>query len=338
MRLLSKLRIDGFILAIIAAVVLASVLPATGTFADVMDRVVIGAIALLFFLYGARMAPEEALAGLRHWRLHLVILAFTFVAFPLIGVGLRHASSPLLGEGLAVGILYLCLVPSTVQSSIAFTSIARGNVAGAIVSASASNLVGVLLTPLLVLTLITTTGDVQISGGAIVDIVLQILLPFVVGQLSRPLTARWVTHHRGILKFTDRGTIVLVVYVAFSKGVNEGIWSRVGLVDIAVLIVGATVLVALMLWLTRLVADAMRFDRADAITVQFCGTKKSLATGLPMAAIIFAGQPVGLIVLPLMVFHQVQLMICAWLAARYGRQAAADDPPAPAPDARAAPG
>ncbi len=320
MGLLAKLRIDGFIIAILAAVGVAAVLPATGRAEDVLDVVVVAAIALLFFLYGARMEPTEAIAGLRHWRLHLTILGFTFLLFPLIGLALRPIAPYLVGEALTVGILFLCVVPSTVQSSIAFTSIARGNVAGAIVSASLSNILGVFLTPLLVIALISTTGGVTISGMAVVDICLQILLPFILGQLSRPLTARFVMRRRNLLKYSDRGTIVLVVYAAFSKGMDEGIWSTVGIGDILVLVALSVVLVVGLLWLTGVVSNRLGFSRGDRIAIQFCGTKKSLATGLPMAAIIFSGGSVGIVVLPLMIFHQVQLMICSWLAARYARQ------------------
>jgi len=338
MGLLAKLKIDGFMIAILAAVGIAALLPASGRGEDVLDWVVVGAIALLFFLYGARLEPAEAVAGLRHWRLHTTILCFTFIVFPLIGLALRPALSPVIGETLTIGVLFLCVVPSTVQSSIAFTSIARGNVAGAIVSASLSNILGVFLTPLLVIALISTTGGVTISGMAIVDICLQILLPFVLGQLSRPWTARWVSRQKRLLRFTDRGTIVLVVYAAFSKGMNEGIWSRVGLADILILIALSVLLVTGLLWLTRYTATRLGFSRPDQIAIQFCGTKKSLATGLPMAAIIFSGGQVGAIVLPLMIFHQVQLMICSWLAGHYARQYDASHRASPADPATGPPG
>ncbi|WP_299569569.1 bile acid:sodium symporter family protein [uncultured Williamsia sp.] len=317
---LKRLHVDGFILAILAAVVVASVLPARGVFADVMSWVVVAAIALLFFLYGARMHPREAIEGLTHWRLHLTILAFTFVLFPLIGLALRPLADPVLGGDLALGVVFLCLLPSTVQSSIAFTSIARGNVAGAIVSASASNLIGVILTPLLVVVLLSGGSGVHIDASAILQIVLQILVPFIVGQLARPLVGGFLTRHAGPTKLVDRGSIVLVVYVAFSEGVREHIWSIVRWWQILVVIGGSIVLVAAMLFLTGWVSRRFQFSRADAVAIQFCGTKKSLATGLPMAAVLFANQQVGLIVLPLLVFHQIQLMICAWYAARLSRQ------------------
>ncbi|MCA0154585.1 bile acid:sodium symporter [Tsukamurella sp. M9C] len=318
--LLGKLSIDGFILAIFAAVGLAALFPAEGRAVPVVDGAVTVAIAVLFFLYGARIHPMEALAGLKHWRLHVVILGFTFVVFPIIGVLLRFAPEVLLRPELYAGVLFLTLLPSTVQSSIAFTSIAGGNVPGAIVSASVSNLLGVFITPLLVLALMATTGEVQFHSSSIVDLCLQLLLPFILGQLLRPWVGEFVAKHAAALKYVDRGSIVLVVYSAFSAGMREHIWSQVSWVGVVQLIVLSVVLVVMMLWLTRNTAEKLGFDRADMIAIQFCGTKKSMATGLPMAAVLFAGQPVGLLVLPLMIFHQVQLMMCAWLAAKYGRE------------------
>ena len=320
-KLLEKSPIDGFILSIFAAVLVAALLPAGGVFAEVMDWVVTCLIALLFFLYGTRLSPREALDGLTHWRLHTTILAFTFVAFPIIGLLLRPALTPLIGADLAAGFLYLTLVPSTVQSSIAFTSIARGNVAGAIVSASASNLIGVILTPALVVLTLSSTSGVHISGESILKICLQILAPFVVGQLVRPLVNPFLKKYAEPTKYVDRGSIVLVVYVAFSEGVQSGLWRTVNAFEVAMVCVASLVLVVVMLAVTWFAPRKMGFDRADAIAIQFCGTKKSLATGLPLASVMFGGSIVGFMVLPLMIFHQIQLVLCAWLAARYGREA-----------------
>ncbi|GAC66811.1 bile acid:sodium symporter family protein [Gordonia soli] len=324
---LSRSPIDGFILAILGAVVLAAVLPARGAFADVLDWVVIVAIAALFFLYGTRLHPREALAGLAHWRLHLTILAFTFVVFPLVGLALRPVTEPIIGTDLYTGLLFLCLVPSTVQSSIAFTSIARGNIAGAIVSASTSNILGVVLTPLLVVLLMSTDG-VHIDASSILKIVGQILVPFIVGQIARPFVGGFFTRHAKPTKLADRGSIVLVVYAAFSEGVRDGIWSSVDAWQVIAVCIIATILVVVMLVATGWLPKRLGFDRADTIAIQFCGTKKSLATGLPMATVLFAGSSVGLIVLPLMIFHQIQLIICSWLATRYGREIEDADPAA----------
>ncbi|MBI5028249.1 MAG: bile acid:sodium symporter [Actinobacteria bacterium] len=328
---LTRLPIDRFLLAIVTAAVLASIFPASGVWADTLDVATTAAIALLFFLYGARLSPAETLAGLRHWRLHGVILAFTYVAFPLLGLALVAATGSVLDPGLQSGLLYLTLVPSTVQSSIAFTSIARGNVAGAVVSASASNILGVFLTPLLCWLLMSGTGHVAFTTSTIVEIVLQLFLPFVLGQLSRRWTAGFVAAHPQ-LKLVDRGSIVLVVYAAFSAGMREGMWTQTSWVSLLVLLLICLVVLAVMLGLTWWTARALGFSREDAIAIQFCGTKKSLASGLPMAGVLFAGQPLGLLMLPLVLFHQAQLMACSALAGRYARAAEADAAdPTPSP-------
>ncbi|QIK73076.1 bile acid:sodium symporter [Propioniciclava coleopterorum] len=315
-----RFKVDYFLLAIIAAAVVASFLPASGVGATALSWATKVAIFCLFFLYGARLHPREALAGLKHWRLHLTILAFTFVAFPLLGLAIAQLPATVISAALIPGLLYVTLCPSTVQSSINFTSIAHGNVAGAIVSASASNLLGVFVTPLLAIALMNTSGQAHVGFGAIGDLMLQILLPFILGQLSRRWTADFVARHKK-LKLFDQASIVLVVYSAFSEGVREGIWTMVSVPDIVALIVVCLVMLAFMLWLTWFAARRLKFNRADAIAIQFCGTKKSLATGLPMATVLFVGQPIGLIMLPLMVFHQAQLMACSWLATRYAREA-----------------
>ena len=316
---LRRLRPDGFLLAIVASAILASFLPARGLGMTLLHGASTVAIFLLFFLYGARIAPREALRGLAHWRLHLTILAFTFVLFPLIGVALRPLSGTLVSPQLYAGLLYLTLVPSTVQSSIAFTSIARGNVPGAIVSASASNLLGVFVTPALVV-LVMAGANGSVGIGQIGDIVVQLLLPFVLGQLSQRWTAGFVKAHNAPLKLVDRGVVVLVVYTAFSQGMSEHMWSQVTGPQLIVVVAVCLLLLALMLFVTWWVPKRLGFNRADNIAIQFCGTKKSLATGLPMAQVLFAGVGgVGLLVLPLMIFHQAQLMACSVLAQRYAR-------------------
>ncbi|OCH81182.1 bile acid:sodium symporter family protein [Gordonia sp. UCD-TK1] len=332
--LLDRSPIDGFILAICIAVAVAAFLPVRGAAAEALDWVVIVAIAALFFLYGTRLHPREALEGLRHWRLHVTILAFTFIVFPIVGLALKPVVEPLIGEDLYAGLLFLCLVPSTVQSSIAFTSMARGNIAGAIVSASTSNILGVFLTPLLVVALMQNAGDISIDATSVLKIVAQILVPFLLGQLARRWVGPFFTRHAKITKLADRGAIVLVVYVAFSEGVVQGIWSSVEVGQVIAVTVISLLLVLVMLAITGWLPKRLGFDRADTIAIQFCGTKKSLATGLPMATVLFTGTTVGLIVLPLMIFHQIQLMICSWLATRYGREAddaEAAGAPTPAP-------
>lgn len=312
-------RIDPFMVAIVVAAVIATLLPARGVGVPVVDWASRIMIAGLFFFYGVRLKPAETLAGLRHWRLHSVILTFTYVAFPIIGLALRPLVPEVLSEEVYRGLLWICLLPSTVQSSINFTSIARGNVAAAIVSASMSNLLGVFITPLLAIAMMSTTG-MFLNANSVFDIAAQILLPFVVGQLSRRWTAEFVTRHRKRLKLFDQASIIMVVYKAFGQGVRDGLWQRTSWQDIVLILAVTTAILTLMLWLTWQVPAWLGFNRKDQIAIQFCGTKKSLATGVPMASVMFPAAQVGMIVLPLMIFHQIQLMVCAWLAARYSNK------------------
>ena len=321
-RFLSRLPIDAYLLALIGMVVLAALLPASGQAAVVMDWVVKVAIALLFFLYGARMSPAAIGAGLLHWRLQGTVFLSTFLLFPLLGLGLVFLMRGSLQPDLLTGMLYLCLLPSTVQSSIAFTSIAGGNVAGALTSASLSNLLGVIVTPLLVALLIGGAGG-GIHLQSILDIGLQILAPFAVGQLCRPLLKDWLGRHAKLTGLVDRGSILLIVYAAFSEGVVAGVWSQVAPMDLAKVIGLNVVLLAIVLGLTLFIGRALRFDRPDRIVILFCGSKKSMATGIPMAGILFASASVPLIVLPIMLFHQIQLFACTVIAQRYARENAA---------------
>ena len=316
-------RVDPFLVLILASVAIASLLPARGIWAVGFDHATTVAIGLLFFLYGARLAPSEAIAGLRHWRLHGTVVLATFVLFPLLGLAVQLLPASLLPRPLALGVLFLCCLPSTVQSSIAFTSVARGNVPAAICAASLSNLAGVLVTPLLVGLLMATHGG--LSGAAVLDVAGQLLAPFLLGQLLRRWIGGWVAAHRRLLAVVDRGSILLVVYVAFGEGVRAGIWHQLSLTSLGVLVAVDVALLAVVLAVTALVPRRLGFDRADRITILFCGSKKSLASGLPMAGVLFAGPGVGLLVLPLMLFHQIQLMVCAWLAGRFARAARAED-------------
>lgn len=314
---------DPLVQGIIAAAILAVLFPASGTFADVFDVLTKLAIALLFFLYGARLSTQEALRGLTHWRLHAVILAFTFVVYPLVGLALR-ASTLVVSDAIYQGVLYAMLVPSTVQSSVALTGIARGNVSGAVVAASVSSMVGVVITPLLVMLLMGAGDGITIDAQVFVNISLQLLLPFVLGQLAhnfvpgaKEFAAKKAT------KQVDRISIWMVVYAAFSKGMVAGVWSKVSGWEIVFLIALSFVLVGFMLWLTRAVPRTLGFGYADTVAIQMCGTQKSLAAGLPMASVIFGGAALGILIVPLMIYHMIQLMICSSLAARYARTAAA---------------
>jgi sodium/bile acid cotransporter 7 len=315
-----RLLPDNFTLTLIGVVTLASLLPASGQVAVGFGWLTNIAIALLFFLHGAKLSRESIIAGAGHWRLHLLVFSLTFVLFPLLGLALKPLLSPLIGNDLYMGMLYLCALPATVQSAIAFTSLARGNIPAAICSAAASSLFGIFLTPLLVTLLLNVHGEGASTLDAIFKISVQLLLPFIAGQIARRWIGNWVARNKSWLKFVDQGSILLVVYGAFSEAVIEGLWHQIPLLDLVGLVVACCVVLALVLAASTVLGKAFGFNQEDRITILFCGSKKSLATGVPMAQVLFAGSTIGVLILPLMLFHQIQLMVCAVLAQRFANR------------------
>jgi sodium/bile acid cotransporter 7 len=314
-----KLPVDHFLLLLIATVALAALLPARGAAAAVVDHVVTAAVAALFLLYGARLAPEAVKSGLLHWRLQSMVFAATYVLFPLVGILTGLLLRNHLPTDLTAGLLFMCLLPSTVQSSIAFTSIARGNVPAALCSASVSNLLGVVLTPILVSQLLPAASG-GLSVAAFEEIAAQILLPFVVGQLLRPWIGAWLQRHPLLTSAVDRGSVLVIVYAAFSAGMVAGIWKQLSIETLGAVLAIDLMILATIIAVTTLASRWLAFSTEDEIAIVFCGSKKSMAGGLPMAAILFPGHALGLIVLPIMLFHQAQLFVCAMLARRYAQR------------------
>jgi sodium/bile acid cotransporter 7 len=235
----------------------------------------------------------------------------------LLGLLSRALVPAVLTPDLWAGVMFLCCLPSTVQSSIAFTSIAKGNVAAAMCSASFSNLIGIVLTPALVTVFLVTQTGGGLSLVAVRDIVLQLLVPFVAGQLLRKWIGGFIARHKQVLGYVDRGSILLVVYGAFSEGVVAGIWSRLTIPSLLLLFLANAAILGTVIGWTMWAARRLGFSTEDQIAIVFCGSKKSLASGLPLASVLLPAAAAGLMVVPLMLFHQMQLMVCAWLARRY---------------------
>ncbi|MES2039981.1 MAG: bile acid:sodium symporter family protein [Pseudomonadota bacterium] len=311
---------DNMTLLLLGVVTLASLFPARGMIASGFDHLSVGMIALLFFMHGAKLSRQAVLAGLTHWRLHLLVMAFTFAIFPLMGVVLKPLLLLLITPELYVGILFLCVLPSTVQSSIAFTSVARGNVPAAICSASLSNMLGIFLTPLLVSLVVVAHGESHSSLDAMLKIIGQLLLPFVAGQIARPWLQAWLEKYASILTMVDQSSILLVVYVAFSEAVVQGLWQQLPPLMLASLLGISALMLAIIMVLTTIISRRMGFSKEDQITIVFCGSKKSLASGVPMAKVLFASHALGMVLLPLMLFHQLQLMVCAFMAQHYAKR------------------
>lgn len=320
-------RPDKFSLSLIGAALVGSALPASGWPKDVLSVVTQLGVGLVFFLHGANLSREAVLAGMTRWKLHLLILGVTFAAFPLAGLGIGLLAPALITPALAAGVLFLCCVPSTVQASVALTGMAGGNVPAAVCSASASNLIGVVLTPALIAVLMQAQGF-ALNLDIVRGIVLQLLLPFLAGQVLRPRLGPFIARHKKVLQFSDRGSILLIVYGAFGAAMLQGLWRQVSPADLAVLVAVVAALLASVIVGARLAARALGFDRADMITATFCGSTKSLATGVPLANILFAGQAIGMIVLPLMLYHQLQLITCSYVAQRDARRREIDALPA----------
>ena len=321
-RVVSRLRLDMFVLALAATVMLATFLPCQGTSASIFGTLGLFAIGSLFFLQGARLSRDAIIGGLTNWRLHCAIAVTTFALFPILGTLLTAMFAHTLNRTLVLGVLFLCALPSTVQSSIALTSIAQGNVAGAVCAATASSMLGLLLTPVLFGFMSHLRGSgVDVSG--MWKVFAELLLPFITGHLLRPWIGAWAARNKSILAITDRGSILLVVYTAFSAAVVHGIWHQLPPAMLAMLALVVAVLLAVALMITRAGSRILSFAHADEVAAVFCGSQKSLVAGIPIASVLFSGPTLGVVVLPIMLYHPMQLVVCAWLARHYATHAAA---------------
>ena len=323
-------RVEPFVLAVLGAVVVAAALPAGGAVATGLSWGTTIGVAVLFLLYGARTAPAQALAGLRDWRLQGTVAATTYLLFPLLGLLLALSAGRVLADGLAAGLLFLAVLPSTVQSCVAFTALAGGDVPAAVVGATVSNLAGTVLTPLLAALLLGSSGAGP-DAAALGRIVLQLLVPFLLGLVAGRWVGDRVRAHRRGLALLDRAVIVAVVYAAFSRGVRQGVWQQVGAGEVLVVLGCAALLLALVLSAAWWVPRWWGAPRADRVVVAFCGSTKSLATGLPMATVLFPAHVVGLVALPVILYHPLQVTVCSFLAARLGRAPAVPSVPSVVP-------
>lgn len=319
LRFLKRIGIDNYMLLLLGTVVLGLVLPARGIAAVGLSQITYWAVALLFFIYGAKLDPSSVRAGMLNWRLQGLSFIATYVLFPLLGLGMAFVFGDLLGPQVTMGLLFLSVLPSTVQSSIAFVSMAGGNVPAAICSASLSNMLGVVLTPTLA-ALVLHAGDGGVSLDAIIRIGSQILLPFILGQLLRPWVGGFVKSRKTLTLVVDRGAILLIVYSAFGAGTVSGLWASIPPASLVALIAVMLVFLALVFGVIAATGRLFRLPMQDRSVLFFCGSTKSLASGLPIAAALFPPETVGAVVLPVMVYHMAQLLVCAMIAQHSARR------------------
>ena len=312
--------VDWFLIAMVGAVLLASVVPQWGRSEGVLHlgRVTDVGVFLLFFMHGMALSSDSLKAGATRWRLHLLVQACTYVLFPLWWALLSLTLGRWVSHDLLMGFFYLAVLPSTVSSSVAMTALARGHVAAAVLNATLSTLLGVFLTPLLVSLVMSGQGHDLDVGSTMLKVAQMLLLPFVAGHLLRPWLSSWFARIKPVTTVFDRAVIVLLVWSAFSDSVADGLWTRHGPVLLVQALLGAVLFLLPMLWFTRKAARAMGFDVEDEIVAVFCGSKKTLASGMPMAKLLFGGNAaMGVLILPIMLYHQIQLFVCAVMARRY---------------------
>jgi sodium/bile acid cotransporter 7 len=326
MNYINWIRRNGFLLGLLLAVVMAALWPAPGSRNGILHPNLInnGGIALILFLQGLSLALEKIKSGAGNWKLHLIIQSFTFVVFPLVGL-LAYWGVPQIwvSEPAAIrqGLLYLCVLPSTISTSVVLTAVARGNTAGALFNAALSNLIGVVLTPLLVHVLMRTTGQSAALGPLMLKIMLLTLLPFFVGMAVRHWVYQWVDRHKAWVSRLSNAVIVFIVYSAFCDSFVEKIWQQHGAGTTLKLFVCVLGLFLGMSWLIYATCRALRLSRADLITAYFCSVKKTLAMGVPLAILIFgSGSDISLILLPIMIYHPLQIFVNGLLADRWSRE------------------
>jgi sodium/bile acid cotransporter 7 len=311
----------------IAAVALAWIAPNPGARGGLLHAELLNklGVALIFFLHGLTLSFEALRTGTRRWPLHVLVQISTFVLFPLLGLSLLVVFGAWLAPDLRTGLFYLCALPSTVSSSVALTAAARGNVPAAVFNATLSSLLGVFVTPLWLGVALGSGGHPLPIARVILELASWLLSPLVLGQLARPWLGAFAARHRTRLSLVDRATIVLLVYTSFCDSVKAGIWSNYGLPPLYLALLACMLLLGAMLTVVQLASRAIGLPVEDQITAVFCGSKKTLASGVPLARVIFGAHPgLGMILLPIMIYHPLQLLVCGMLAGRWARRQPAD--------------
>ena len=324
-----NIKLDKFVLAILVAIVVAYFFPQWGiaTSPIPLDTISAVGIALIFFLYGLKLSPQKLKAGLGNYKLHLLVQACTFLVFPLVVLLFRPLVQNAEHELLWLSFFFLAALPSTVSSSVVMVSIAKGNIPAAIFNASISGIIGIVITPLWMGLFIDDMQTDFDFTEIYMKLVLQILAPVILGLLLQRFWGGFIQKHTKKLTLFDKSIILLIIYKSFATSFSDGVFSGVSLFDLAILVVGVLFLFVLVYMLTGRIATALGFSIEDRITAQFCGTKKSLVHGTVFSKIIFGGMPgLGLVLLPLMLFHASQIMIISAIASRFANREMPNEP------------
>lgn len=317
---MKNFKLDGFVISMIIAVLFSFIFPQIGAKGSPLhlDLVTTLGVSFVFLLHGANLSLDAVKAGIMAWRLHLFVQITTFVIFPIIGFIIYYGGKNIMPEAIRLGFFFLCALPSTISSSVAMTAIGKGNVPGAIFDATLSGVIGMIITPFLVSIIQRANGGHIDVLGAVFEIMETLLLPFAIGQILRPIFKGFLAKYKKIINLTDRSVIILIVFVAFCNSNISGVWQKNSPLTIIGIFILVAIILATVLTLTTITARKLGFNHEDEVAGVFCGSKKSLANGAPIAAILFNGNPMmGAIILPVMIYHQLQLMVCSIIAQKY---------------------
>ncbi|WP_353723161.1 bile acid:sodium symporter family protein [Dyadobacter sp. 676] len=314
-------------LALLGMILLAWLWPAPGMKDSPLHLSTVStcAVSVIFFFYGLRLSPGKLRAGLVNWRLHVMVHLSTFVLFPVLALAFRPFFGSEDGQTMWLAIFFLTVLPSTVSSSVVMVSIARGNIPAAIFNASISSLIGVFITPLW-MGLALDPGP-EPSGPGHFDLLsvvgklaLQVLLPVLAGMALNSRWGHFAEARKKYIRYFDQSSILLIVYTSFCESFGEHLFDSLGIKEIVFLGIGMLALFFGIYFLLTFISGLLHFNREDKITAVFCGSKKSLVQGAVMSKVLFAGPEAGLMLLPIMLYHALQLIAASIIAQRMARE------------------
>ena len=318
-----RFKIDKFVIAIILTIGFAYFFPFWGTPNSNVPINTISTIGifLIFFFYGLKLSPNKLKAGLKNWKLHILVQLATFLIFPLIVIVFKPLFSSENSALIWLAFFFIAALPSTVSSSVVMVSIAKGNIPAAIFNASISGIIGVVITPLWMgLFLNNEQADFDFTS-IYTKLIVQIILPVILGVLLQRYFGAFAQKHSAKLTMFDKSIILLIIYKSFAESFYEGVFSSVSLLDLFGLLIAVISLFFVVYYLIGFIAKRLHFSLEDRITAQFCGTKKSLVHGTVFSKILFGNMlSLGIILLPLMLFHATQIVIVSFIASKLSKR------------------
>ncbi|MFV0564312.1 MAG: bile acid:sodium symporter family protein [Flavobacteriaceae bacterium] len=319
---MKKIKVDKFVLAIVTTIAMAYLFPYWGTKHSPIpiDLISTIGIAFIFFFYGLKLSPEKLKNGLKNWKLHLLIQTTTFLVFPLLVLAFKPFLQTEEQKTLWLAFFFLAALPSTVSSSVVMVSMAKGNVPAAIFNASISGLIGIVVTPLWMGLFVLKAQSGFNFSDIYIKLITQIIVPVVLGVVLQRFFHAFALRYNKTLTLFDKGVILLIIYKSFAASFYDNVFSAVSFGDLASIFIAVLTLFYIVYWLTGFVSGKLNFSVEDQITAQFCGTKKSLVHGTVFSKIIFGNiATIGILLLPIMLFHAIQILIISVKASKLER-------------------